>query len=78
MRKLNVNPEDFELTEQERQAQTPDQRLQELMAFSQVVGGPGGQARRGTLRAEESGGASDVPAEINQTVNPLTGMTANQ
>ena len=78
MRKLNINPEDFELTEQERQAQTPDQRLQELMAFSQIVGGPGGQARRGTPPAEESGGASDVPAEINQTVNPLTGMTANQ
>lgn len=91
MKQLSINPDDIAMTMDEK-AQMP-QIIQQIMMFSQMMGGGGGQAQPGALSAPtggnalggpagENGGMSPVmggdaqlPAEINQAGNPLTGMS---
>ena len=67
MRTLNINPDDLKLTPEE--AQQGGDRFKQLQQFSQLTGGGG---KGGSI---QSAGDSDtdIPAEVNQQINPLTG-----
>ncbi len=65
MRALNINPESFELTEDEQQ-QVPG-RVQTMTALSQAMPGGGGSP------PAASGGPSQQ-AEINQAAEPTGGI----
>ncbi|MGH7274675.1 MAG: hypothetical protein ACREIQ_09490, partial [Nitrospiria bacterium] len=69
MKSLNINPSHIEQNAEELANMQP--RFQELTGLMQMMGG---QGRGGALQQAESGGSSELPAEINQQVNPLTGM----
>ena len=73
IRDLNLNPDHLELTDEEKQVPV-GQRMADVATASQITGQAG---RNGSMPADESGGDSGLPAQVNQTVNPLTGMTAN-
>jgi len=76
MRDLNLNPDTMELTDEEKQ--TPyGQRMADLSTVTQQITGPPAGGGGGSVSAEESGGDTGLPAEVNQTINPLTGLTAN-
>lgn len=76
MRDLNLNPSTMELTDEEQMVPM-GQRMNDLAAITQNVTGPPTGGGGGSVKQEESGGDTGLPAEINQTVNPLTGLTAN-
>ncbi len=66
-RSLNIDPETIEMDEIEK-AQLP-QRMQEMAAFAQMMGG--GQKKG----ADGEGGAGpELPAQINQAGNALSGL----
>lgn len=74
LRAINLNPQSMEADAGEMGG-GPGDRLAQLAAHAQVTGGAPG--RNGALPAAESGGRPDIPAEVNQNVNPLSGLTAN-
>jgi hypothetical protein len=74
IRDLNLNPDHLELTDEEKRVPY-GQRVLDTAAIVQNVTGTGG--RGGALKTDESGGDPGMPAEINEGVNPLTGLTAN-
>jgi len=69
MKLLNINPSHLEQNPEE--LQNMPNRFKELMGLMQMQGG---QGRGGALQQAESGGDSELPAEINMQVNPMTGM----
>lgn len=76
MRQLNINPTTIELDEQERAAL--GQTMQELPFFQQFTNQSGGGNANGGgqgLSAEQVG-EPELPAEINQAGNPLSGLGA--
>jgi hypothetical protein len=86
MTKLNINPDDLQLSPDE-QAQAAD-RMQQTLAIGQMMNPKGGQGvgeGNGAASAPGAstpggaplGGGSSVPAEINQGMNPSTGLVPN-
>lgn len=71
IRSLNINPEHLTLHPDE--AEKFAQRFQELLMATAITQG-GGQQQQPGVTTEAAGGPT-VPAEVNQLVNPLTGMT---
>ena len=73
MKALNLNPDSLELSEDEKQ--DGGQRNQEIMGAQEAIGGGGGQqsAEGQGIGAEDTGGP-ELPAEINQMNNPLSGI----
>jgi hypothetical protein len=67
MKTLNLNPEQLEMTPEER-AQAP-QRMAQMAALQGILSG----APTAGIAAPVAGD-SEVPAEIAQTANPMTGM----
>lgn len=79
MKTLQLDPDEFLRAEQE-EPRTAQQDMQTLPMFQQMVGGAPGSATgapNGGLGGPGTGGAP-IPAEVNQMVNPMTGMTGNQ
>lgn len=71
MKMLNLNPTALEKTPEElAQAQ---QEMERTMAMGQVTGG---RSRGMTQGGTGENGRPDLPAQVNQQVNPLSGMTA--
>lgn len=68
IRLINVNPENFQKTQDELDMEAQQQEAQRAQGAAQIAGGGQGGA--------PPGGAS-VPAQANQMANPLTGLTAN-
>lgn len=68
IRLINVNPENFQKTQDEMDMEAQQQEAQRTAGAAQLTGGAQGGA--------QPGGAS-VPAQANQMANPLTGLTAN-
>ena len=85
MTKLNINPDDLLMTPEEQE--TAAQRMQDTLAIGQVMQGPkqGGSEGNGAASAPGApapggaplGGGSSVPAQINQSMNPATGLVPN-
>jgi len=80
MSKLNINPDDMQQSPEE-QDQAP-QAMQETMQIGQMLGmgGQGGAAAPGAEGGPGGmpvGGGSEVPAAINQNMNPTSGLTPN-
>lgn len=84
MTKLNINPDDLALSPEE-QADAA-QNMQETVALGQAMnpqGGGGQQTGAASAPGASSpggaplGGGSRVPAEINQGMNPTTGLVPN-
>lgn len=74
MRTLAINPEQIERDSQE--LDRVEQDLADLQQFTQLTqGGPGGSTGGGGggIGADTTGGP-ELPAEINQASNPLTGL----
>jgi|SRR5262245_2784626 len=84
MTKLNINPDDLQLTPEEQEQAA--ERMQRTLAIGQVMqppgrGGAGGGASApgaaGAPPGAPAGGGSSLPASINQGVNPTTGLVPN-
>jgi hypothetical protein len=85
MTKLNINPDDLQMTPEEQE--NAAQNMQETVALGQQLNPPGGGAaqQNGAASAPGAsspggaplGGGSSVPAEINQGMNPATGLVPN-
>ena len=92
MTKLNINPDDLEMTPDEQE--TAAQRMQQTVQLGQATGqyptpgqgqnGGGGGANgasapgaTGAPPGAPPGGGSSLPASINQGVNPTTGLVPN-
>jgi hypothetical protein len=86
MTKLNINPDDLMLSPEE-QEQAPE-RMQQVLALNQQMNPPGGAGagqQTGAASAPGAsspggaplGGGSRVPAEINQGMNPSSGLVPN-
>jgi len=86
MTKLNINPDDLQMTPEEME--TAAQRMQQTVQLGQAMGtlGPGGQQGANSAASAPGasspggaplGGGSSVPAEINQGMNPTTGLVPN-
>jgi hypothetical protein len=80
MSKLNINPDDL-MQSPEEQSQAP-QAMQETLALGQAMqpAGAGSQASAPGAQGaggQPLGGGSRVPAEINQSMNPSTGLVPN-
>lgn len=81
MTKLGINPDDLLLSPEE-QEEAP-QRMQEAVALGQQLNPQGSQNGAASAPGASSpggaplGGGSRVPAEINQGMNPSTGLTPN-
>jgi hypothetical protein len=76
MKTLNINPEQMERDEEEQQRVDADlQELARFQEFTTGAAGGGGQAGQGGagLSAQDVG-EPQLPAEINQATNPLTGL----
>jgi hypothetical protein len=71
MKFLNMNPDHFEMDEAEK-AQAGNTQQQVLQLSQMMGGGAGGQ--NGSVQQEQMGGEPGIPAEINQLINPMTGM----
>ena len=69
LRALNINPEDIGLSPAEMR-ELP-QRMARMAGLAQVFGANG---KSPNMNTDQSGGSASLPAEINQTGNPLTGM----
>jgi len=67
MKSLNINPSHIE--QDTGELQNMPNRFQELTGIMGMMQGGGSQGKGGALQAE-----GELPAEINQTVNPMTGM----
>lgn len=75
MKTLNINPETL-IKSTEEQARV-DQDIKEIMMFMQMASPQRGgtQNEGGAGMSAQDVGAPELPAEINQASNPLTGMT---
>lgn len=69
LKSLNVNPDDLGLSPEEMK-DVPN-RVNRMAAISQVFGANGSSPN---MSADQSGGSASLPAQVNQTSNPLTGM----
>ncbi len=67
---LNINPESIALTDDEK-AQLP-QLMEQLPFFQQMTGGPGKGGATGSFAGNPE---PQLPAEIQQAANPVTGMS---
>ncbi|MDE1814733.1 MAG: hypothetical protein KGI05_08755, partial [Thaumarchaeota archaeon] len=70
---VNINPEQFELSDDEKK-QLQD-KLQELQQFAQISGGGSGNAESQEATGGQGGPAT---ASVNQDSNPLTGLTGGE
>lgn len=84
MTKLNINPDDLQLSPEEQTEAA--ERMQRTVALGQQMNPQGGQGQQtGAASAPGAsspggaplGGGSRVPAEINQGMNPSTGLVPN-
>ena len=83
MTKLNINPDDLMLSPEEMEDAAC--RMQRTMAIGQQLNPQGGGGQNGAASAPGApspggaplGGGSRVPAEINQGMNPSTGLVPN-
>ena len=74
---INLNPEQFELSDQEKAQEQA--RLAQLQQFAQMTGQGGGQGNAEQQAAQGGGTAGGrSTAMVNQTSNPLTGMTGGE
>jgi len=80
MTKLNISPDDIQM-DLEEQAQA-GQAMQETLAMGQMLGQAGRGGQQASAPGANAGGAplgggSSVPAEINQGMNPTSGLVPN-
>jgi len=80
MSKLNINPDDLEMSAEEQQNAAAN--MQQTVALGQAMNlqGQGGQqasAPGANAGGQPLGGGSQVPAQINQGMNPTTGLVPN-
>ena len=76
MKALNINPTRIANTEAE--AAALPQLMAQLPIFMEMAGGSRNPNTNSAAPSAGAVGDSQLPAEINQQVNPMTGMTANQ
>lgn len=91
MKQLSINPDDIAMSADEK-ANLP-QVMQQVMLFAQLMGGQGGAQQSAAMgpttgggitgggpnggMVPSPGGDAQLPAEINQAGNPLSGMSAH-
>ena len=76
MKALNINPSNLQRTETEAQGMAEQMKM--LPMFMQMAGGQVNKNTGSMAPYANTVGESEMPAEINQMVNPMTGMTGNQ
>ena len=78
MRTLNVNPDDIQRDlEEQAQVDAEMQRTAQAAAMLGPQGQQGASAPGAGGGGAPLGGGSEVPAQINQGTNPMTGLTPN-
>ena len=75
MKALNLNPANLQRTEAEQQGMA--EQLKSLPMFMQMAGGAKNENTGSMAPSMGTVGESGLPGEINQMVNPATGMTGN-
>jgi len=80
MTKLNISPDDLQMSIEE-QAQA-SQAMQQTLALGQAMNPQGGGGQQASAPGASAGGAplgggGTVPAQINQGMNPTTGLVPN-
>ena len=81
MRTLNVNPDDIEKDIEEQAEVARQQEMARTQQAAQMLGpqGQGGASAPGAgAGGAPLGGGSEVPAQINQGTNPMTGLAPNK
>lgn len=72
---INLNPRDFEISEEMRAMM--QERLQSIQQVSGIAGPQrASRSASGNMASQDTGGP-EVPGEVNQMVNPMTGFTGN-
>lgn len=78
MKTLQLDPSDFARATREEKSSFVEE-MQMLPAFMQLITGGGGEGSGGAANVGgPATGGAQIPAEINQTVNPMTGMSGQQ